>query len=162
VFVVASRTERIHFNIVSQKIRTIRLRYLAAQIGEVAYQITKVNFSNFRENDYSWRPDVNVFQCASCFRICVELAGVDPDQIEISIAADRLWIRGYRAAPEPLQQSELVYMSSRKPVRVIAMEINHGQFEREIEFPPAFDPKKITTKCENGLLWVFLPRRAHA
>jgi HSP20 family protein len=147
---------------VSQKFRTIRLRYLAAQIGEVAYQITKANFSHFRDNEYAWRPDVNIFQCASCFRICVELAGVDPDQIELTIGEYRLWIRGYRAAPEPLQQSEQTYSSSRKAVRVIAMEINHGQFEREIEIPPAFDSKRITTECENGLLWIFLPRRAHA
>ena len=147
---------------VSEKIRTIRLRYLAAQIGEVAYQITKVHFWNFRETDYSWRPEINVFQCASCFRICIELAGVDPDQIEIAIAPDRLRVRGYRAAPEPLQQNETTYASSRKPVRVITMEIDHGQFEREVEIPAVFDTQKITTEWDNGLLWVFLPRKAHA
>jgi HSP20 family protein len=148
--------------IVSQKIRTIRLSYLAAQLGEVAYQITKVHFSHFRESDYSWRPEINVFQCAGCFRICIELAGVDPDQIELAIAPDRLWVRGYRAAPEPLQQTEMTYASSRKPVRVITMEIDHGQFEREVEIPAAFDTQKITTRWDNGLLWVFLPRKAHA
>jgi HSP20 family protein len=147
---------------VSQKIRTIRLRYLASQIGEVAYQITKVHFSNFRKTDYLWRPEINVFQCASCFRICVELAGVDPDQIEIAIAADQLWVRGYRAAAEPLQQNEMAYASSRKPVRVITMEIDHGNFEREVEIPAAFDAKKTTTKWDNGLLWIFVPRKAHA
>ena len=138
--------------IVSQKIRTIRLRYLADQLGEVAYQITKVHFSNFRETDYSWRPEINVFQCATCFRICIELA----------IAPDRLWVRGHRAAPEPLQQNEMTYASSRKPVRVITMEIDHGQFEREVEIPAAFDTQKITTRWDNGLLWVFVPRKAHA
>jgi HSP20 family protein len=147
---------------VSQKIRTIRLKYLAAQIGEVAYQITKVHFSDFRGKNYSWRPEINVFRCATCFRVCVELAGVDPDEIEITIAPDRIWVRGYRAAPEPIQQSELAYASTRKPVRVIAMEIDHGQFEREIEIPVAFDTRKITTKWDNGLLWIFLPRKAHA
>jgi HSP20 family protein len=147
---------------VSQKIRTIRLKYLAAQIGEVAYQITKVHFSDFRGKNYSWRPEINAFRCATCFRVCVELAGVDPDEIEITIAPDRIWVRGYRAAPEPIQQSELAYASTRKPVRVIAMEIDHGQFEREIEIPVAFDTRKITTKWDNGLLWIFLPRKAHA
>ncbi len=148
--------------IVSQKIRTIRLRYLAAQLGEVANQITRVHFANFREKGYTWRPEINVFQCATCFRICVELAGVDPDQIEVAIASDRLWVRGYRAAPEPLQQNEMAYASSRKPVRVIAMEIDHGEFEREVEIPLAFDPKRISTEWDNGLLWIFLPRKAHA
>jgi HSP20 family protein len=148
--------------LVSQKSRTIRLRLLEGQIGHVAYQITKVNFSNFREVDPRWRPSINVFQCASCFRICAELAGVDPEQIEIAVDSGRLWIRGRRQAPEPLQQQEFAFPTTRKPVRVIAMEIDHGQFEREIEVPSGFDPERITTEWGNGLLWIYLPRKAHA
>jgi len=148
--------------LVSQKSRTIRLRFLEGQIGQVAYQITKVHFSNFREVDPRWRPSINVFQCASCFRICAELAGVDPEQIEIAVASGRLWIRGNREAPEPLQHQEFDLPNTRKPVRVIAMEIDYGEFEREIEVPSAFDPEKITTEWDNGLLWIYLPRKAHA
>ena len=144
----------------SQKSRTIRLRFLEGQIGEVAYQITKVHFSNFREVDPRWRPSINVFQCASCFRICAELAGVDPEQIEVAVASGRLWIRGSREAPEPLQHKEFALPT--KQVRVVAMEIDYGQFEREIEVPSAFDPEKITTEWDNGLLWIYLPRKAHA
>ena len=80
-------------------------------------------------------PAINVFQCASCFRICAELAGVEPEHIEIEVVSDRLWVRGRREAPEPLQQHEYALSIARKPVRVIAMEIDHGQFEREIEIP---------------------------
>ena len=147
----------------SRKFRTIRLRHLEGQIGEVAYQITKVHFSNFRDADFRWHPAVNVFQCATCFRICVELAGVEPEQIEIEVASGRLWIRGHREAPEPLQQQQEYGLSIvRKPVRVIAMEIDHGQFEREIEIPSGFDQRRITTEWDNGLLWIYLPRKAHA
>jgi HSP20 family protein len=147
---------------VSRKIRTIRLRLLEGQIGEVAYQITKVHFSKFHETGIQWRPPINVFQCASCFRICVELAGVEPNQIEIDVELGRILIRGYREAPEPLQQQEMALSATRKPVRVVAMEINHGQFEREVEIPPGYDQRRITTEWENGLLWIFLPRIAHA
>jgi HSP20 family protein len=147
---------------VSRKIRTIRLRHLEGQIGEVAYQITKVHFSNFRDTDFRWRPAINVFQCASCFRICVELAGVEPENIEIEVASGRLWVRGRREAPEPLQQPEYPLSIARKSVRVIAMEIDHGEFEREIEIPSGFDQSRITTEWDNGLLWIYLPRKAHA
>jgi HSP20 family protein len=147
---------------VSRKTRTFRLRLLEGQIGEVAYQITKVHFSNFHDSGVQWRPPINVFQCASCFRICVEMAGVEPDQIEVEVGLDRVWIRGYREAPEPLQQLEMPFSTTRKPVRVVAMEINHGQFEREVDIPPGYDPGRITTEWENGLLWIFLPRTAHA
>ena len=147
----------------SRKIRTIRLRHLEGQIGEVAYQITKVHFSNFRDADFRWHPAINVFLCATCFRICVELAGVEPEHVEIEVASGRLWIRGRREAPEPLQQQQEYGLSlARKAVRAIAMEIDHGQFEREIEIPAGFDQRRITTEWDNGLLWIYLPRKANA
>jgi HSP20 family molecular chaperone IbpA len=147
---------------VSRKTRTFRLRLLEGQIGEVAYQITKVHFSNFRDSGVQWHPPVNVFQCASCFRICVELAGVGSDQIEVEVELGRIWIRGYREAPEPLQQQEFPFSTTRKPVRVVTMEIDHGRFERAVEIPSGYDLGRITTEWENGLLWLFLPRIAHA
>ena len=146
----------------SRKTRTFRLRLLEGQIGEVAYQITKVHFSNFRDSGVQWRPPINVFQCASCYRICVELAGVESNQIEVEVGLGRIWIRGYREAPEPLQQQEMSLAITRKAVRVVTMEIDHGPFEREVEIPPGYDQGRITTKWENGLLWIFLPRIAHA
>jgi HSP20 family protein len=147
---------------VSRKTRTFRLRLLEGQIGEVAYQITKVHFSNFRDSGVQWRPPINVFQCASCFRICVELAGVESSQIEVEVGLGRIWIRGNREAPEPLQQPEMSLATTRKAVRVVTMEIDHGQFEREVEIPPGYDQGRIATEWENGLLWIFLPRIAHA
>ncbi len=148
--------------VVSQKTRTFRLRFLEGRIGEVAYQITKVHFSKFRDSGVQWRPPINVFQCASCFRICVELAGVESDHVEIEVGFGRLWIRGYREAPEPLQQLEMPLSATRKPVRVVTMEIDHGRFEREVDIPPDYDQARITTEWESGLLWIFLPRIAHA
>lgn len=145
----------------SRKIRTIRLRQLEGQLGEVAYQITKIHFSNFREPDLTWRPTANVFECSSCFRICLELAGVDPEQIEIGIVPGRLRVRGQRVAPEPNQSAESV-PGPRKSVRVLAMEIDYGRFEREFDIPIKFDVNKISTEWTNGLLWIFLPIKAHA
>ena len=80
----------------------------------------------------------------------------------MEVESGRIWIRGYREAPEPLQQHELPLSATRKPVRVVTMEIDHGRFEREVEIPPDYDIGRITTEWENGLLWIFLPRIAHA
>ena len=70
------------------------------------------------------------------------MAGVEADQIEVEVGLDRIWIRGYREAPEPLQQLEMPFSTTRKPVRVVTMEINHGRFEREVEVPAGYDPRK--------------------
>jgi HSP20 family protein len=147
---------------VSRKIRTLRLRLIEGQLGEVAYQLTKVHFARFHESGAQWRPQVNVFQCASCLRVCVELAGVGEENIEVGIGPDRLQISGHRNAPEPLHQQESAFSTTRKPVRVIAMEIDYGPFERELKIPDGYDYRRVKTEWENGLLWIYIPRIAHA
>ena len=146
----------------SRKIRTLRLRLIEDQLGEVAYQITKVHFAQFQESAAEWHPHVNVFQCPACVRICVELAGVEADNVEIEVYRGKVRIRGYREAPEPLEQQEAAFSTLPKPVHVIAMEIDHGRFTREVEIPPGYDYRRVTTKWENGLVWICIPRVAHA
>ena len=146
----------------TRKIRTLRLRLIEGQIGEVAYQLTKVHFARFQESGAQWRPQVNVFQCASCFRVCVDLAGVSDENVELDIGSDRLRIRGQRTAPEPLHKQESALSTTRKPVRVIAMEIDHGPFERDVEIPAGYDYRQLTTEWESGLLWIYIPRIAQA
>ena len=146
----------------SRKTRTLRLRLIEDRLGEVAYQITKVHFAQFQESAAEWHPHVNVFQCPACVRICVELAGVEADNVEIEVYRGKVRIRGYREAPEPLEQQEAAFSTLPKPVHVIAMEIDHGRFTREVEIPPGYDYRRVTTKWENGLVWICIPRVAHA
>ncbi|MBV8227076.1 MAG: Hsp20/alpha crystallin family protein [Verrucomicrobia bacterium] len=146
----------------SRKIRTLRLRLIEDQLGELAYQITKVHFAQFQDSAAEWQPHVNVFQCANCVRICVELAGVEEGNVEIEVHRGRVRIQGYREAPEPLRQQEATFSTAPKPVRVIAMEIDHGGFSREVEIPAGYDYRRVTTKWENGLVWICIPRVANA
>ena len=146
----------------SRKSHTLRLRLIEGKIGEVAYQLTKVHFAQFQESGARWRPQVNVFQCVSCFRICVELAGVSDENVEIDVGPGKLRISGHRDAPEPLNQQERAFSPARKPVRVIAMEIDHGAFERDLEIPEGYDYRGLTTEWDNGLLWIRMPRIANA
>lgn len=143
----------------SRKIRELRLRRLQGQIGEVAYQITKVHFSNFREPEPAWRPAANIFQCDNAMKICLELAGVDPKSVELEATPTRLYVRGHRNAPEP---STVKTHERAAPMRVWAMEINYGPFAREIALPPDLALERIHTEWAGGMLWIVLPRRAHA
>ena len=146
----------------SRKIPTIRLRQLEGQLGEVAYQITKIHFSGFHRPDVVWHPAINVFLCECYLRISVELAGVEPEEVEIAVAPGHLWIRGYRDAPEPPATEGYDPVLSRKSMRVLAMEIDYGRFEREIGLPPDLVLDRTSTEWSNGLLWISIPRRALA
>ena len=129
--------------------RTIRLERLEGQLGDVAYELTKVEFSNFHATG-RWRPAINAYCCEKCLRICVDLAGVDRDEILLEIEPGLLTISGRRALPEPDE-------SQHPSTQVLAMEIDHGAFEREINLPRNVDRKSVHAEQRNGMLWIHLP-----
>jgi HSP20 family protein len=82
----------------------------------------------------------------------VELAGVEKEAIHVQAESRRLTISGTRALPEP---------SCDEPpaMNVLALEIDHGPFERVLELPADVDPGRVTAEHRNGLLWIKLPLR---
>jgi len=42
-------------------------------------------------------------------------------------------------------------------MQTIAMEIDYGPFQRELELPDEVDVRKIHADQHNGLLWIHLP-----
>jgi HSP20 family protein len=78
--------------------------------------------------------------------IDVDLAGIDPDNIDISLEGNDLHIRGYK---EEIQQDEDrdYYMK----------EIEYGSFERVITLPHDVDIDQAEAHFEDGLLTVVLP-----
>jgi HSP20 family molecular chaperone IbpA len=61
-----------------------------------------------------------------------------------------LSIRGVREVPEP--SGELKHAT-----QMIAMEIDYGPFEREVQLPDEVDVEKVSAEQKNGLLWIDLP-----
>ena len=131
---------------------TIRLQRLQGRVGDVAYQMTQVHFRDFHAPEH-WRPAINAYRCEHGLRICVDLAGVDRSEINLEIEPGRLTISGQRALPEPdLEHSAM---------QVLAMEIDHGGFARQINLPLSVDRERVTAKQHNGLLWIHLPFQHH-
>ena len=132
--------------------RAVRLERLSGRLGDVAYELTKVHFAEFHPPTH-WQPAVNAYQCEHCIRICVDLAGVDRSNIHLEIGPGLLTIRGERELPEPEDEHG--------PLQVLAMEIDHGNFERQIKLPSTVDRTRVKAEQHNGLLWVHLPLRHH-
>jgi len=132
----------------------IHLKRLHAQLGNVVYQMTKVQFSQFSP-PLTWNPGLNVYRCENCVAICADLAGVDKTMIDLQIEPQRLLIRGRREAPEPRDDTC-------KALQVLMMEIDYGGFEREVLFPVEVETERVTAEQKNGLLWIYLPFRTAA
>src|SRR6266478_6591952 len=127
-------------------LRNIKLRWLRGTLGDVTYQVTRVQLWQA----HKWQPAINAFRCEGAVRICVDLAGVDKSSIELSVESQRIVLRGSREAPEPAG-------GGGRAVQVLALEIDYGPFEREVELPVEVDVEGAHAEQENGLLWIYLP-----
>ena len=131
-------------------IRNIKLRWLHGALHDVTSELARMHFSRF--GSHTWEPAINAYRCDKCIRVCVDLAGVDRSDIDLTIAEQRLSIRGVRDVPEPSGEE-------REAMQMIAMEIDYGPFEREVRLPDEVDVKKVHAEQKNGLLWIHLPLR---
>ena len=120
-------------------------------LGDITVAITRTRFIHFAAVP-GWQPAINAFRCGHQFIICVELAGVEKAAIQVEAQARQLVIRGSRATPEPACDDS-------PAVQVIALEIDHGRFERVVNLPAEIEPERVVAEHRNGLLWIKLPLR---
>ena len=132
-----------------ERIRSIRLRWLQGELGQLAHALERVQFSQFARPD-GWQPSINAYRCECCIRICVDLAGVEKADIDLLVEPRRIVLRGVRPAPEPSGTEP-------KARQILAMEIDHGPFVRELLLPTEVSPAEATAEQRNGFLWINLP-----
>lgn len=121
-------------------------------------------FYNFCPSE-TWTPDVNLYESEQVYIVCVDLAGVNKEEIDIEIAGSQLRVRGRRKVPteeDAVEQGEGQGVPPEKPrearFRVHLMEIDHGAFCREVDLPENVDRDKIKARYRNGFLWIRIPK----
>jgi HSP20 family protein len=123
---------------------------LARQTNKMMEQLQK----GFVYGSETWTPSVNLYETSNAYLVCVDLAGVDKEKIDVEVADSRLKLRGARAvpsfSPNPGEPPE--------KVRVHLMEIDHGAFSREVEIPQDADRHQISANYRNGMLWIEIPK----
>lgn len=103
----------------------------------------------------TWTPNVNLYETAAAYFVCVDLAGVEKEKIDVEVADHRLKLRGTRAVPT---YDGLKSEDPQEKLRIHLMEIDHGGFSREVELPVDADRQKIAATYRNGMLWIEIPK----
>ena len=93
-----------------------------------------------------YRPQVDVFRSEEppMLTIQVELAGVDPDDVELVASPQALLIAGERRRPKDCGHYQ-------------QMEMDYGPFQRQITLDEDIDPEDAVATYERGILTVRLP-----
>ena len=124
------------------------------QVLKMMEQLSK-GYYNFLPSE-TWTPNVNLYETDSDYHVCVDLAGVDKEKIELVVVDQRLKLKGSRPVPIPAEAEE---GDNSRRIKVHLMEIDHGGFAREVELPCDVNQDQIIATYRNGLLWVELPKK---
>lgn len=127
---------------------------VANQVSQIVTDFWRWHFGDFSPRD-SWSPSINIYRLPRRLDVCVCLAGVERRSIDVRVEPGLLIIRGMCRTPEPKRGPD-------EPMRIMAMEIDHGPFCREINLPDQVDLTRVESEFHHGLLWVHLPLKDQA
>jgi HSP20 family protein len=102
-------------------------------------------------SDYEGQLAVDVYQTPSDVVIKAPIAGVKPEEIEVSIAEDVVTIKGERKSDIEVNKENYYYQ-----------ECYWGTFSRSVVLPVAADTEHADATFKNGILTIIIPKEAKA
>ncbi len=106
------------------------------------------------EDDKAWleaeeegQLSIDVYQTSEAIVVKSTIAGVKPEDIDISINNDMLTIRGRREMMDEVKDEDYLFR-----------ECYWGSFSRSIILPVEIEPDRVEAFLENGVLTVVLPK----
>jgi len=100
-----------------------------------------------RRGQESWLPAVDVFDTKDAVVLKAELAGMNPDDIEIEVDDNVLTIKGERKFEEQVDEE-----------RYYRVERRYGSFSRSLALPQGVRADDIQADYEDGVLEVRVPK----
>jgi HSP20 family protein len=102
----------------------------------------------------SWMPAVDIHEYDNQFALFVDLPGVDPGQVEITLANGVLTLSGERTTEKPVGRNETEALTR--------LERGSGRFYRRFILPDSIDSEQIRAVGRNGVLEISIPKQAKA
>jgi HSP20 family protein len=106
----------------------------------------KRHLAKTRDHEVHWSPNTDVYLSDAGLVIKVELAGMQRENLELTVDGNSLRISGQR--PDGCRAPQCKFL---------AMEIDYGAFETVIEVPEDCDVTRGKAVYQNGFLRVDIP-----
>jgi HSP20 family protein len=91
----------------------------------------------------AWQPSTDVYRTAKGWLIKLDLAGVPPEDVELTLSGNRLSVRGIRRD-----------WCVEEGCHCYQMEIAYSQFERNITLPTDLSRARVVAEHRHGMLVV--------
>jgi HSP20 family protein len=95
----------------------------------------------------AWIPPMDVYETDEKFVAKVELPGVEPSEVEVSVEDHSLTVSGEREFSEEVKQEQCHRLERR-----------YGSFSRTISLPQAADTEKVEASFDKGVLMIEIPK----
>jgi HSP20 family protein len=122
---------------------------------------TEINrlFGNANQSDSSsatatWVPAVDIHEYTDRFELYVDVPGIDPGKVELTLEGGILTLSGQRTAPEFSKPDE-------KP-QYARSERGLGHFYRRFVLPDTVDSEKVNANGKDGVLTITIAKQAKA
>lgn len=92
-------------------------------------------------------PSIDVSETEKQFEVTVDLPGLKPEDVNIELKENELWISGKRDE-EKKEEGKTFHRVERR----------HGEFRRVLPLPGPISEEQIEAKVENGVLHIVVPK----
>ena len=99
----------------------------------------------------AWVPPLDVFESKDKFVVSVELPGIEPDGVELSVEDSTLIIRGERSFYKDVPEEAFHRVERR-----------YGAFARSLSLPPTANAEGIQASFDKGILTIEVPKAEEA
>jgi HSP20 family protein len=99
-----------------------------------------------KDHETQWAPNTDVYLCEHGVVVKVELAGMQREDLELTVDGNHLRISGQR--PDGCRAARCKFL---------VMEIDYGSFETVIELPKGCDVANGKAVYQNGFLRIDIP-----
>lgn len=128
----------------------------SAMVESEEVEVEEPEISERAENEewlseYEGELNIDMYQTKDNVIIKSTIAGVKPEDLDITIANDMLTIRGERRREDRIEQDDYFYQ-----------ECYWGGFSRSVILPIDVDTESIEADLKDGILTVILPKAAKA
>ena len=109
-------------------------------------------FGNQQEvSPRAWVPPVDIGETEDSLVLKAELPGIKPDDVEIRVEDNTLYLKGERRFEKEVKEENLH-----------RVERSYGTFSRSFALPSSIDSDKVKAEYQNGVLTLTMPKREEA
>jgi HSP20 family protein len=99
----------------------------------------------------TWAPPVDIYENGDNLVLKAELAGINPDDVEIRVEDNTLYLKGERKFEKEVKEQNYH-----------RVERSYGTFTRSFALPNTVDADKVAANYKDGVLTLTMPKKEEA